>query len=371
MRFVFLSHNYSSDVILPAVWIDKIRIYSGSLEILSRSHQVIRVEQINYQGKYIHNGVEYHFVNYKKRKSYVPWRLHRLVKNLNPDIVIVHGLHYPLQTILLRLRLGKIPKIVVQNHAEKPFTGPKKYLQRLADHFVQGYFFASTEMGTVWVHKGNLASVSKIHEVMEVSSVFAPVSKENARSKTGAKGSPIYLWVGRLNQNKDPLTVVKAFLQFASLHPAAKLYMIFHTEELLPQIRQLVEQNARENDSVEMVGKVPHEELLYWYNSADFLVSGSHFEGSGTAVCEAMSCGCVPVVTDIFSFRMMTDNGTCGFLYRAGSEEDLLKTLKQTLLIDIGNEKNKILERFRKKLSFEAIASRIEEVATTLLAGRI
>src|SRR5262245_16886755 len=106
MRFVFLSHNYSPTVSSPTDWIEKIKMYAGSLEILGKFHEIIRIEQINYEGKYEHNGIEYQFVNYKKKKSYVPWRLHRLVKSMNPDLVIVHGLHYSLQTIQLRIHLG-------------------------------------------------------------------------------------------------------------------------------------------------------------------------------------------------------------------------------------------------------------------------
>src|SRR5207344_1736951 len=121
-------------------------------------------------GELYHQGIQYKFVDYGKKKSYMPLRLHRLVKKLEPEIVIVHGLHYPLQVLQLRMHLGKKPKIILQNHAEKPFKGIRKWLQRLADRYVDGYFFASAEMGGEWVKSGNLASTKKIHEIMEVSS---------------------------------------------------------------------------------------------------------------------------------------------------------------------------------------------------------
>ncbi|HEX3386522.1 MAG TPA: glycosyltransferase, partial [Mucilaginibacter sp.] len=81
-------------------------------------------------------------------------------------------------------------------------------------------------------------------------------------------------------------------------------------------------------ESITLVGELPHDELQYWFNSADFTLSASHYEGSGTAVCEAMSCGCVPIVTDIPSFRMITDNGRCGLLYEPGNEHALLDALR-------------------------------------------
>jgi len=115
-----------------------------------------------------------------------------------------------------------------------------------------------------------------------------------------------------------------------------------------------------------LIGKLPHDELQYWFNSADIIISGSHYEGSGTAVCEAMSCGCMPLVTDIFSFRMITDNGRCGLLYEAGNEAALLSALIKTRQMDIREKQKLSLEYFRATLSFEAIAQKIQEIASSL-----
>jgi glycosyltransferase involved in cell wall biosynthesis len=366
MKFVFVSHNYSPDIDSPEAWFERIRIYSGALSCLSKDHSVTRIERINYTGSCLHEGIRYLFEGYGKGKLYFPRRLHRLVKSLSPDIVVVHGLHYPLQVIQLRLRLGRRVKIIAQNHAEKPFGGIKKYLQRLADRCIDAYFFASREMGEDWVRKGNLGSAGKIREVMEVSSVFYSLDRQTARERTGAKGQPLFLWVGRLDANKNPLMVIKAFLQFARTHPSAHLYMIYHTEELKGQIERLLDEETAGRQVITLLGKMPHENLLYWYNSSDFIISGSWYEGSGAAVCEAMSCGCIPVATDIFSFRAMTGDGRCGLLYEAGNEQALLAALNAAAIMDIPEARGKVLEQFRSALSFEAIARRIQEEAASL-----
>ena len=200
---------------------------------------------------------------------------------------------------------------------------------------------------------------------MEVSSVFKPMDKVIARQKTNAYGSPVFLWVGRLNANKDPLTVIKAFLKYAAINPAANLYMIYHTDELLTFMQQIIDTSPQKN-AITLVGKMPHSVLQYWFNSADIIVSGSYYEGSGTAVCEAMSCGCMPVVTDIFSFRMITDNGRCGLLFEPGNEAELLSALKQCDELDIMEKQETALEYFESDLSFEAIADKIEDIAQAL-----
>ena len=158
MKFIFLSYHYSPDINTPETWVSRIDFYIGSLECLSKTNTVIRVDQINYEGNFIHNGVQYFCVKASKNKNYFPIKLHRFVKSLQPDVIIVSSFHFPVQVIQLRLSLGKKVKIIIQNHAEKPFTGIKKYLQRIADKYINAYFFAAHTIGAEWISKGNIAS---------------------------------------------------------------------------------------------------------------------------------------------------------------------------------------------------------------------
>jgi len=365
MKFVFASYVYTKEYNDPEAWLRHIRFYGGILEALSKTNEVISIEQIDYQGRIEFGGVDYQFKRFYKIGRYFPFSLHRYIKNLHPDVVFIQSLQFPLQVIQLRLMLGKKVKIIVQNHAERPFTGIKKYLQRIADRYIDAYLFASRDMGVKWITKGNLSTPGKIHEVMEVSSVFYPIEKAAAKQKTAVIGEPVFLWVGRLNENKDPLTMVKAFLKFVDCEPSARLYMIYHTAELLTEVTNIIK-NSPNRHTVVLVGKVRHDDLLNWYNSADFIVSASHYEGSGTAICEAMSCGCIPIVTNIFSFRMITDNGKCGLLYERGNELALSSALMQTQTLDRAAMRHSALSYYNKNLSFEAIAGRIHDIADAL-----
>ena len=363
MKYVFAGYVYTGDFNSPEAWLERIKAYTGILEALAKNNTVISVQQIDYEGEHNQDGVKYYFKRFKS--SYVPSRLHQFIKSQEPDVVIVQSFNHPLEVIQLRRSLSKRTRIIVHNHAELPFAGIKKRLQRLADKYVDAYLFASHNMGLGWVQKGNISSGDKIREVMEVSSAFMPMDKNIARQKTGVADGLICLWVGRLNDNKDPLTVLKAFLEFAELKPSARLYMVYHTEELLSEVKELIGKFPRK-EAVILIGRVPHQELQYWFSSADIILSGSHYEGSGTAVCEAMSCGCMPIVTDIDSFRMITDNSRCGLLYEAGNSKALLNALHQVDKIDIAEKQQASLEYFKSNLSFEAIASRIQEVVESL-----
>jgi len=362
MKFVFTSYILTDEYNDPEAWLYRISFYTGILEALGRNNEVVSIEQINYQGWYHKNNVRFYFMKLNAWQRLFPTKLHHFIKIQKPDVVFVQGLHFPLQVLQLRMVLGNKVKIIAQHHAELPFKGIRKPLQWLASRYVDAYLFSSKALGMEWVNKGNISSGRKIHQVMELSSVFYPIDKNFAKEQTGAAGQPIFLWVGRLNTNKDPLNTIKAFLRFTVEYPSAKLYMIYHTEELLREINQLLANHAQK-DAITLVGKVPHEELLYWFNSAGFFLSGSHYEGSGTAVCEAMSCGCVPVVTDIFSFRMITDNGRCGFLYQPGNEDELFTILHQTQQTNIEIKRKACLDYFKSTLSFDAIAACIHSIA--------
>lgn len=359
MKIINTSYNINFQFTSPEDWLKRINFFTGILEQLSIRHDVHSIEQINYKGDIVKNNVQYHFPGLGRKGLIFPWRLHRYIKKLKPDMVFINGLIFPLQVVQLRLTLGKRAKIILIHHAEKPFNGIGKYFQRFASHFINAYFFTSVEFGNEWMNNGNLRRKSKVYEVMEASSIFSQKDKQAARKRLSLNEEPVFLWVGRLNANKNPLMVVKAFIGFLQYRPQANLYMIFQTNELLNDIKDLLAKNNQAQKSIHLIGKIAHDDMEDWYNSANFFISGSYYEGSGVSVCEAMSCGCIPILTDIISFRKMTGRGKCGFLYEAGNEADLLLTLKKAAQCNIEHERQKAVEQFREELSFEAIGKKL------------
>ena len=343
----------------PQQWLKRISFYTGILEELAKQHDVISIERISYEGEYKQNGVKYLFINLRKRVVHFPFRMHNIINSINPDVVLVNGLIFPLQLIQLRLKLGKSIKIILLHRAEHPFSGYKKILQKIADNCVNTYLFTSSEFKEDW--KENI-SQGKMYEIVQASSIFHRADRQKAIQALQITGSPVFLWIGGLIPIKDPLTVVKSFIQFLHHRSSAKLYMIYQSDELIQEVKELV--GGIEN--IVLVGKVEHSNLQNWYNSADFFISGSHYEGSGIAVIEAMSCGCIPVLTNIISFRRMTGPGKCGLLYEAGNEEALVAALFKTGEMNIVKERDKALEQFNNELSFKAIGNKIERIVTSL-----
>lgn len=339
----------------PNKWLDEIDFFTGILNELSKDNIVKSIHCLHYTGVVKQRGVEYHFLKRNFFQLIFPWSLHVYAKNLKPEIIVVHGLHWGWQILWLKFQIRKGIKIFVQHHAEKPQRFPKDRIQQLADLFIQGYFFVSRQMALPWVKANQIKSTDKIHEIMEASSTFFSVDRIESRKRTNVSGNLIYLWVGRMDENKDPTTLVRAFKRFSLENPSARLYIISKGGHLEKQIVELVQNSSQ----IICVGSIVHHDLLYWFNSSDFIISTSHYEGSGIAVCEAMSCGCIPILTNIPSFNWMTNDQECGILYSPGDEGELHRALEASLLLDREAQHNKTRQLFESNLSFTAIANRM------------
>lgn len=360
MRIIFLTYARVPGYDDPEAWLKRINFYTAQLEAMTPFAEIKSIHLINYEGLLVRNNVEYHFRKLTKWKLIFPFGLHRYVKDLKPDIVVIHSLRYPWQALCLLLKLEHKIRFWVIHHAETPLRFPKSLFQKLADHFIHGYFFSSYELGKKWVESDQIKNNGKIYEVMEASSVFFPMDKETARIKTKVTGKSIYLWVGRLDKNKDPLTLIKAFQLFLCNHHDAELYMIIHRqEELLDKVHELLALAPEISQHISIVRTVRHEDMLYWFNSVDFIVSTSHYEGSGVAVCEGMSCGCIPILTNIPSFRMMTRQSRIGLLFEPGDVNGLYSALCASRSFNLEEERKRVLAQFREHLSCESISKKM------------
>lgn len=367
MRIISVTYINTPEFSCPEDWIKRIYAYTGVLEYLSRQHTVFSIEQINYRGEYFHKGVHYYFRNYGKRVSRFPFRLHKFIRQLNPDVVLVRGLHFPLQVILLRRRLGRNIKIIAEHHADRPFKGLKRILQRIADRCIDAYHFTSVGNAQEWLDAGIIHDKTKCCEISAGSTYFSGQDKEQSKQITGMKEGPDFIWAGRLNKNKDPLIVLSGFEKYLSVNTAARLHMIYQTDDLLPEIEKKIEESTFLKKAVLLHGYIPHDELAVWFSAADFFISGSHSESGGIALVEAMACGCIPIVTAIPSALKVTGFGKYGLYFQPGDAGDLFEKLVSSEGISINEFSAAIKEYFQKELSFEAIARKFYQSCENLM----
>jgi glycosyltransferase involved in cell wall biosynthesis len=294
----------------------------------------------------------------------------RKLKKWNPDIVMVHGLVYPEKIIALRMVLGHKVKIVVQHHGGLPSkNGIKKFFHRIADSMTDAYFFTSQFNSIPWQQSQIIHPSKPVLELLEASTFLNPVAKDIARKTIPMEGNYNFLWVGRLHPDKDPITVLKAFEKFALIQPDAKLFMIFQSNDLLNEINEMLSGSAALKSAVQLVGKIDHSEIANWYGAADYFISGSHHEGSGYALIEALACGLFPVVSSIPPFIKITNSGEVALLFETGDHEDLFRKLVQLKSMSKPSS-DELISYFQKNLSFKKIADTLYEHCRLLVEGK-
>jgi glycosyltransferase involved in cell wall biosynthesis len=321
----------------------------------------------------IQNSIPYHFIrdNFKgKLKVWqIPFNVFMKIKKLQPDVVQLHGFMFPLQVLLLRFFLNKKTVICIQHHAGKPSNGIKGTLYNLMNNVADIFFFTTTTQGLEWFPQKGRSN--KIMPLMEGSTTFKKQDKIVAKTITELKGNPIFLWVGRLNENKDPITVLNGFETIAQTHADSSLYMIYLEDELLELVTNKIQNSATLKNAVHLLSRLEQPKLEAYYNSADYFVLGSHEEGSGYALNEALACGCIPIVTDIPSFRMMTNNGKLGALWQSGNSQSFVDAATIAMKKDCVVESNACVKFFNEQLSFDAIAQQTIQHYETAISKRI
>jgi glycosyltransferase involved in cell wall biosynthesis len=352
----FYAHNECNT---PEEVLDLYVPTSGFVKFIKSKLEIQRIHHIKYNHQSILNGVKHLFVKSKNRWWYIPWKTILYTKRERPDIVLVHGIVFQIQLIALRIFLGNKCKIICQHHGEQPSLRFRKYFQQIADRYTAGYFFTAIELADKWIASGQIANRNKCFEVLEASVEISRRDKIIAKSKVGMVGNFNFLWVGRLIANKDPFTVLSGFQLYVQSNPEACLYVIFQNDDLLFEIKKIIEENRLLHTCVKLVGYVSPSEIDYWYSASDFYISGSHREGSGYSLLEAMACGCIPIVTNIPSFRQITQQGKFGFLFDVANAESLFQTMSKLKDLDTLTYSQEIVNYFKAHLSYSNIADDI------------
>ena len=367
MKLIDLNYHSNRECSVPDEIVERHRTSLGYVDYLNHNTEINIVKHINFEGTTIVRDKQFTFFKRSNRFWQIPSKTHQFIKEQAPDVIIVQGFIFPLQVIKLRKKVGKEAVIVLQHRGDIPPTGLRKKLQQIADRHIDKYLFTSLSQSEEWIRAGIISSADKCIELQGGSIDFLRINREEAKKKTGMTGELNFLWVGRLDSNKDPLTVLKAFGRFCRIHPQARLTLIFNDDQLLSAVKQYISRNECLMESVNLLGPVDHNELPNWYSAAEFYISGSHRESTGYSLLEAMCCGCIPIVTDIPSFRKITGEGEFGYLYPPGDADALFDLLQK--MLDIDKEEMSLLVRahFEKNLSFRAIAEKLVKLCKTLL----
>ncbi len=310
----------------------------------------------------------FRFFHAKNYFFYIPFQTLRYLKNRQPDIVLVQGLQFPFQILVMKWFLIKKTKIIVKHHADHPPKWPKKIFQKIADRYTDTYLFTSLGNAKEWVDTGSISNFEKVYELPATYTSFSKLDKAAAQQKLGMHAGLHYLWVGRLDANKDPMTVLSAFEKFTGDHPGTSLHFIYQSAECLPQMNQWIAAHPFLADFIFLHGYIPYAELPIWYSAADFYISASHREAGSAGLLEAMSCGCIPIVSSIPPSLKVISDGKFGLYFEPGNAVELAGQLTDSVSIPYEQFSKEVRSHFEKEYSLPAITEKLYQLCVALTA---
>lgn len=367
LRIVQANAVYDPAVRSPEALLDLYPTLTEWSVAVSRAGAMVAVAQrFHANAKVERDGIQYDFVADQEppwlSTKGAPPEFVTAIARLEPDVVHVNGLIFPQLVADIRKAAGARTAIVAQHHGgEFPVRGSglvgawRRMRWRNGLAAADAVSFTAAEQAQPWREAAVLAN-QRVLEIVEAGTTLRDVPRERARAALDLTGRPLILWIGRLTTNKDPLTVLDGLERALPALPDARVVMVFADDTLIVPVDERVRASSVLNGRVTLAGRVSRDELPNFYAAADVFVSGSHFEGSGYALIEAMSAGLAPVVTDIPSFRVIA--GGCGARWPAGNAEAFAEALLRVCAGDLAAERAAAKAQFDRVLRWEAIAAR-------------
>jgi glycosyltransferase involved in cell wall biosynthesis len=333
-------------------------------------NRVTVIQASHTAGSIRRNGVEYFFLEPAAAGSLAQDAAFRArFAAAAPHVVHVHGLGFPRDVLALR-ELAPRSAILLQDHADRTPRPWRRGLWSRGVAAADGVSFCAHAQALEFRRRGLLEGI-RVFEIPESTSQFSPGDRDAARALTGLDGDPGVLWVGHLDRNKDPLTVLDGVAAVLDELPGLKLWMCYGSAPLLEEVQARLAADERLARHVCLVGRVPHERVEAMMRAADLFVLGSHREGSSFSLIEALATGLLPVVTDIPSLRALTGEGRVGALWRRGDPGSLARGLRLAARRCGAAERRRIRRHFDDFLSRAALGRRFSAAYRELSNGAL
>lgn len=347
--------------------------------LTAQGHAVTAIQAFH-RNEQVHNGgVAFEFVKIASRRNR-EWNevsrfddIARKLESCRPDVVHVFGLTLlPLCRAAGHWCVQHGVGLTSSFHGGHPARNPfRRWRQRRALSRSSAFFFSNECAAEEWRGAGMLPDGAQISLAPEVSSPFAGIPKDAARQALGISGNPVLVWAGRLHPMKDPMMVLQGLRLIARAWPDVQLLMAYQSEELLPEIEAFLAGNPALGKRVTLLGALEHSKMETLFSAADFFVHSSHREHGSNVLVEALSCGAIPVVSEIPSLRALTEHIGPSLTFPVGDAAALARGMLEFQLPDIDGLAEQVRSAFNAHLSYRALAVQYSAVFDSLVERQV
>ncbi len=259
----------------------------------------------------IRTGKDYPGLYKKETDSLV----HIMMQNLPCTVITseTYGAEYVATYILKKLFPGLVKVVTVIHSDEK--ARYKRGIWHEKD--LDGYLCVAESSLGKWEKEYNVPSWKLFYHEFPV---LCTGEGQHAYSK---ENEPVRLgFLGRLEVNAKRCDLLVKITQELEKKKINYSLSIAGEGSYKEELKKFIEENSLQ-DRLVLAGFVKHSSLGRFWNDKDICIITSDYEGSCTAVMEAMSYGAVPVVTNFSSAGSLVDDGTDGYIVPAGGYKDI------------------------------------------------
>jgi glycosyltransferase involved in cell wall biosynthesis len=246
------------------------------------------------------------------------------VREEAPDVVHTHLVHGDVYGALAGARL-RLPHVSSRHNDDRYLLGPFRYVDRAFARRTRRLIAISAAVRRFLAEAGHdERKLVTIHYGLD--SLPAAPSEVSPTEAGVPDGVPLVLAIGRLTEQKDHPTLLRAFAATRARHPDTRL-AILGIGPLEAQTRALVTELGLEG-AVLLPGRI---EIRDWLDRADVFVHTSRWEGFGLVLLEAMLAGLPVAATRVSAVPEVVADGETGLLVEPGDREALARALDELL----------------------------------------
>ncbi|MGB1243454.1 MAG: glycosyltransferase family 4 protein [Chitinophagales bacterium] len=278
--------------------------------------------------------------------------------------------HYAIPSGEVGLFLKKkfnIPYIVVSHGHDIPWVFPEQMFKfHVATYFWLKKIFLNAAKAVLLTNEMKAHADKFLGENYKINNVVIPNGCNNALFKPNySEKSKLFkiIFVGRMVDQKDPFTFLKAIKIFAQKNIDFTVH-ILGDGPLKSKMEAFVVENEL-SDKVIFKGWVAKAEMLHAYQSASLQVISSTYEAMSIAALESLSCGQYLISTPVSGNNELIEKGVTGDFMEYRDAEGLAKLIEayyhEKFLSGYLTQEGKV-ETFREKFSWDNVVNQYEDL---------
>jgi len=258
----------------------------GGVESAARTTTSIREGHIDFKVDYIYKNLLHH----KDIKvTYNPWSLLTAIwriKAESPDVLIVSLWRSSFVGVFVKLMCPRI-KLVTFIHLERDV------------HFLDFLCTRASLLFSLQIWADSEATIKgRLSAVQSRRSQLISFVTRNFDVFPYKKVAPIFIFWGRINQQKGLDRSIRIFSGIHEMYPESRYLIIGPDGGALSDIKKICRERGLA-DSVIFLGSALHDQIVQYASEASFYLQTSLTEGMAMSVVESMQLGLLPVVTPV------------------------------------------------------------------------